>query len=248
MSVAELPRSSERHPPTGMLVRCRPAARRAVSAWYDVHVAGQSHLPATGPAIVAGNHIGILDGPLMAILSPRPVHALTKAEMFASRAGGFLLRSGQIPVDRFNPDPGALRQCLRVLRDGGVVGVFPEGTRGPGDLSRFHHGAAYLALVTGAPVVPATFLGTRLPGGASGSVPPRGSRIDLVLGESWSVEPSPWPRRREQVLHASALLLQHMRGQLDRACALTGRDLPGPLPAGQTEKDPDTGFVNRGTP
>ncbi|WP_110183521.1 lysophospholipid acyltransferase family protein [Nocardioides solisilvae] len=248
MTLAELPRSSERHPPTRLLVRGRPLARRVVGRWYDVRVSGSDRVPTAGPVIVAGNHIGILDGPLLAVLAPRPVHALTKSEMFSGPLGRLLHRAGQVPVDRFHPDKAAVRQCLRVLRDGGAVGVFPEGTRGAGDLSRFHHGAAYLALVTGAPVVPTTFLGTRLPGGASGSVPPRGSRLDVVFGEPWTVTAQPWPRRREQLLHASALLLQHMRDELDRACALTGRDLPGPLPAGQTEKDPDTGFVNRGTP
>ena len=121
--------------------------------------------------ILASNHIGIIDGPLLAVFSPRPVHALTKQEMFEGRLGRFLRASGQIPLDRFHADPGAIRSCLRVVRDGGVAGIFPEGTRGDGELHRFHHGAAYLALVTGAPVVPVTMLGTRPPGGG-GQRPP----------------------------------------------------------------------------
>ncbi|WP_114424590.1 lysophospholipid acyltransferase family protein [Nocardioides houyundeii] len=253
---AELPRSSDRHPPRQMLHRLRPLARAVVRQRYDVRVAGESHVPTHGPALLAANHIGALDGPLLAAFSPRPVHALTKHEMFTGRAGRLLLRSGQIPLNRFDPDPRAIRTCLRVLREDGVVGIFPEGKRGAGDLSRFHHGAAYLALVTGAPVVPVTFLGTRPAGAASSALPRRGDRIDIVFGSSWQVQQQPWPRRREQVLHASALLLEHMRGELDRACALTGRDLPGPLPAGgtnsesdrATDNDPDTGFVKRGTP
>ena len=60
-----------------------------------------------------------------------------------------------------------MKTCLRVLRDGGVVGIFPEGTRGAGEFDRFHRGAAYLALVTGAPVVPVVILGTREPGGGT---------------------------------------------------------------------------------
>lgn len=248
MTHAELPRSSDRHPATAMLTRLRPPARAAVRRRWTVRVHGQAHVPARGGAILAANHIGALDGPLLAMFSPRPVHALTKSEMFTGRLAGFLHRAGQIPVDRFRVDPGAVRSCLRVLRDGGVVGIFPEGRRGAGDLTRFHHGAAYLALVTGAPVVPTTFLGTRLPGGHTGSVPPRGAAIDIVFGEPFEVAAQPWPRRREQVLHASALLLEHMRGELERACALTGRSLPGPLPAGESDKDPDTGFVKRGTP
>jgi 1-acyl-sn-glycerol-3-phosphate acyltransferase len=256
MNHAELPRSSERHPPRQMLTRLRPPARALLRQRYDVRVAGESHVPARGGAILAANHIGVLDGPLLAVFAPRPVHALTKHEMFSGRAGRVLRGAGQIPLNRFDPDPRAIRTCLRVLRDDGVVGIFPEGRRGAGDLSRFHHGAAYLALVTGAPVVPVTFLGSRPPGGRTGALPRRGDRVDVVFGPPWRVPKQPWPRRREQVLHASALLLEHMRGELDRALALTGRALPGPLPVGKTDSaadcatdnDPDTGFVKRGTP
>ena len=79
--------------------------------------------PADGPVVVAGNHVGLIDGPLMAIFAPRPVHALTKQEMFQGRAGRFLRVSGQIRLDRDNTDPDAVRTALRVLRLGGAVGV-----------------------------------------------------------------------------------------------------------------------------
>ena len=244
-----LPRTDRTRAPVRFVLRTnRWWARWLLRRRYDVRLHGADLVPADGPVIYEANHIGILDGPLVAIFGPRPAHALTKQEMFTGRARRLLERSGQIPVDRFHPDPAAVKTCLRVLRSGGVVGIFPEGRRGPGDLSRFHHGAAYLALVTGAPVIPVTFLGTRPTGGHAGAVPARGSSVDLVFGAPWQCEPHPWPRRREQVLHASALLLQHMRGELDRARALTGRDLPGPLPAGETESDPDTGFVQQGAP
>lgn len=246
MNPHELPRSSEVHPATARLHRWRPAARRVLARRYDIRLHDTGNVPSTGGAILAGNHIGIIDGPLMVICAPRPVHALTKREMFRGRLGSFLLEAGQIPLDRFATDPAAVKSCLRVLRDGGVVGLFPEGTRGAGELERFHHGAAYLALVTGTPVVPVTFLGTRRPGGHRSSLPRRGDRLDLVFGDPWHTEPLPWPRRREQIRGASALLWEHMRAELDRARSLTGRELPGPLPAGETESDPDTGFVQRG--
>ena len=85
----------------------------------------------------------------------------------------FLLGSGQIPLDRFNADPLAVKRCLRVLRSGGVVGIFPEGSRGAGEFDRFHTGAAYLALVTGAPIIPVVQFGTREPGADSQRCPPR---------------------------------------------------------------------------
>lgn len=246
--MTELPASSERHPPRLLLRALRPVARAAVRAKWPVAVHGADQAPATGPVILAPNHIGIIDGPLLAVFAPRPVHVLTKQEMFAGRLGPLLRASGQISLDRFACDPGAIKSCLRVLRDGGVVGVFPEGTRGDGGLHRFHHGAAYLALVTGAPVVPVSMLGTREPGGHRNALPPRGGSIDIVVGAPWRTTQEPWPRRREHVLATSALLREHMRSELDRALSLTGRTLPGPLPSGEQEDDPDTGFVDQGAP
>ena len=247
MSHLEPPSSAHvPHPQRLMLHRLRPPAARYFRRRYVVRVHGADLVPRQGPVVFAANHIGVLDGPLLAIFAPRPVHALTKEEMFEGRTGRFLRRSGQIPLDRFASDPRAVRTSLRVLRDGGVVGVFPEGTRGDGELHRFHHGAAYLALVSGAPVVPVILLGTRMPGGDIGSVPPRGSPIDLVFGEPVEVGARPWPRTRGMVRETSMLLRERMLATLDEARAQTGRELPGPLPAGQGEEDPETGLLDEG--
>lgn len=232
------------HPPRQLLYRGRPAAQRVVSRRYDVRLHGTDQVPAVGPVIFVANHIGVLDGPLLALFAPRPVHALTKIEMFRGRTGQLLRRTGQIPIDRFAADPRAVRTALRVLRDGRVVGVFPEGTRGDGELHRFHHGAAYLALVTGAAVVPVIILGSREPGGGIDSTPTRGSRIDLVFGRPVTIDAQPWPRSKGMVREASMLLRGRLLETLDEARELTGRDLPGPLPAGQTEDDPATGLVD----
>ncbi|MDZ5662312.1 lysophospholipid acyltransferase family protein [Nocardioides sp. S-58] len=240
---ADLPRSSEQHPATRLLRALRPPAGWLVRRRWRVRVHGDDRVPARGGVILAANHVGIIDGPLLAVLAPRPVHALTKLEMFEGRLGGFLRRTGQVPLDRYHPDPGAVRSCLRVLRDGGVVGIFPEGTRGDGELHRFHHGAAYLALVSGAPVVPVTMIGTRPPGGGSNALPERGGAIDVVFGRPWHTTQQPWPRTREQVGATSVLLWGHMLSELDSALSQTRRSLPGPLPAGQSEDDPDTGLV-----
>jgi len=124
-----------------------------------------------------------------------------------------------------------------------VAGIFPEGTRGDGELHRFHHGAAYLALVTGAPVVPVTMLGTRPPGGGGNALPARGDTVDLVFGQPWRTTQQPWPRTREHVAATSVLLRGHLLSELATAVGDTRRSLPGPLPAGQSEDDPDTGLV-----
>lgn len=227
-----------RHPARVALHGGRPTARWLIRRWYDVRVHHPERFPASGPVIVSSNHIGFVDGPLLGIFAPRPVHALTKQEMFHGALGGFLRVAGQISVDRFRPDPRAVRACLRVLRSGGVVGVFPEGTRGNGELDRFHRGAAYLALVTGAPIVPVTIVGSREPGGHTGSLPPRRSRIDLVLGSPVHIDAVPWPRNKNHVAECSLELRDLMLAELRTALDETGRRLPGPLPAGEHEPLP----------
>ncbi len=249
MSVHDtLPRTTTTpHPPMRLMRALRPLSRWILRRRYDVRVHGAQHVPAVGPVIFAANHAGIIDGPLLAVFAPRPVHALTKIEMFSGRLGPFLFRTGQIPLDRCATDPRAVKLALRVLRDGRTVGIFPEGHRGAGELDRFHRGAAYLALVSGAPVVPVTLIGTRDPGGHTGSIPARGGRLDLVFAAPYSFDPIPWPRRRDRVEQASLELRERMLHDLREALAATGRSLPGPLPAGEQLPDPSGGVTGTTT-
>lgn len=245
----ELPRSDRaRYPRRAMLSGLRPVARFVIRRRCEVRVHGVDNVPTRGPVIFAANHMGVADGPILATFGPRPVHALTKIEMFDSRLAWVLRGAGQIPVDRFHTDPAAVKTCLRVLRDGGAVGIFPEGRRGGGDLERFHRGAAYFGLASGAPIVPVIFLGTREPGGHTESLPARRGTVDMLFGTPYSLPATPWPRTREQVGHASALLREHLLTTLDHALAITGRDLPGPLPADEVEPDPATGVTDQGAP
>jgi len=236
------------HPPRWLLYPHRWFGRFVVRRRFAVVERGKELVPNDGPVIVAANHIGVADGPLMVLFGPRPVHALTKQEMFQGRLGTLLRTSGQIRLDRFHADPGAVKTCLRVLADGHVVGLFPEGTRGAGDLARFHRGAAYLALVSGAPVVPLTFFGTREPGAGTNALPPRRGRVDLVYGAPYRTQQAPWPRTKKQVEATALDLRVHMLVALDAARTLTGRTLPGPLPPGQAEADPTTSAIPGGTP
>ena len=212
-----------------MLHGLRPAFSAVIRRRWDVEVRQAERVPASGPVVIAGNHIGFLDGPLMAIVGPRPVHALTKHEQFSGPLGAFLHGAGQIPVVREAPDPYALRIALRVLRDGGVVGMFPESTRGGGEMLTAAGGAAYLALVTGAPVVPVSFLGTRLPGSSS-TFPPTGSRLAVSYGSPITVEQRPWPRRSEEVRALTERIRLAIVETADDASRATGMKLPGPLP------------------
>lgn len=237
--MSELPHSAPEHPPSHLLRALRAPSRWLVRRRFSVRLHGVDTVPTSGPIIFASNHVGVADGPLLAIFSPRPVHVLTKREMFDLPVmGPFLRTSGQIPLDRFASDPAAVRSCLRVLREGNAVGIFPEGARGAGEFDRFHRGAAYLAMVSGAPIVPVIQFGTREPGAGMGALPRRGGMVEMVFGPAYHVDPVPWPRTREHVQGVSLLLREHLLVHLAAARTVTGRELPGPLPVAEVDPSP----------
>lgn len=213
----------------------RPTAQRYLHLRWDIGLHGADRVPKTGPVILTSNHIGWLDGPLLVALAPRLVHALTKFEMFAGRAGRLLRATGQIPVERTTIDVTAVRRCVRALRDDQAVVVFPEARRGGGEWDRLRNGYAYLALVTGAPIVPVTVFGTRERGESVSQLPPNGRRIDVVYGEPIAVRAEPWPRRRDLVERTGQQLRARLVEHLGEAKTLTGRETPGPPPTPDPE-------------
>ena len=135
----------------------RVIGRGLTRALARLTVAGD--VPA-GPLLLAANHTALIDGPLLYALLPRPAAFLTKAESFRGPVGTLLRHTQQIPVRRGVAEREPLLAALGFLDAGGIVGVFPEGTRGAGDVSSVRHGIAYLAVRSGAPVVPVAVHGT----------------------------------------------------------------------------------------
>ncbi|MGN6302303.1 MAG: lysophospholipid acyltransferase family protein [Angustibacter sp.] len=167
-------------------------------------------VPTSGPVLFASNHTSFLDGPLVFGLAPRPVHFLVKTEMFHGLTGWFLDRFGQIPVDRSGVDRSALHSALEVLQTGGAVGVFPEGSRGLGDVATVHEGITWLAMRSGAPVVPVACLGTRVAGDEVGRPPRPLHRVAVAFGDPVTLQaPAGIPRRV-----ASRELTEQLRGTL----------------------------------
>lgn len=189
-------------------------------------------VPATGPVLLASNHTGLIDGPLVFGLAPRPAHFVVKQEMFHGFSGWVLRQMGQIPIDRSFADRTAIRTALAVLARGGVVGVFPEGSRGRGDVAAVHAGVTFLAMASGAPVVPVACLGTR-PDGGSISRPPRpGNRLAVVFGDPFTLTAAPGVPRRQ----ASKALTEQVRVTLAEhvraSAARTGIAIYDSPPAG----------------
>lgn len=172
----------------------------------SLRVEGAHHVPTDGPVLLAGNHSGILDGPLVFFVSPRPASLLTKSEVFVgpwARACGWL---GLIPVHRGQADRAALQAGLAHLAGGGALGVFPEGTRGSGGLDEITDGLAYLALRSGAPIVPIAVIGTgaALPKGKT--VPKLRAPVRVVFGPPVTIEAVGDPRARRTVRDAAEQL------------------------------------------
>jgi 1-acyl-sn-glycerol-3-phosphate acyltransferase len=226
----ELPSTAGVRVPRSRLITAgRFVPRAVIRTWWNLEIHGAENVPASGPVVMAANHVGWLDGPMLAICAPRVVHALTKQEMFDGPLGFFLKATGQIELDRLHVDVSAIRVAVKSLHAGQVVGVFPEGRRGPGDMASPRAGAAYLALVTGAPVVPVAFLGTRLPGGADGSIPPRGARLAMTFGEPVDLGTQPWPRTQQDLADAAVGVTDAILQTIRTAERATGMTLPGPL-------------------
>ena len=133
-----------------LLYRGRSRCPLAIRRRWRAPAARRGTCPRPAAVMMPANHVGWLDGPLLAICSPRPVHALTKEEMFEGPLGAFLHASGQIPLDRHHVDVRAIRSGGAHPRGRRRRGGLPRGGRGAGgaDLAS-RRGAAYLALVTG---------------------------------------------------------------------------------------------------
>lgn len=213
--------------------------RRATASYvrrrWDIHLRGQDYVPDTGPVILASNHIGWLDGPLLFQTAPRPVHVLVKEEEFVRRTGWLLRFVGQIKVARDRTDSGAIRRAIGALGADQCVVIFPEGKRGDGEFTVFKGGVAYLALVTGAPVVPVAIFGTRQPAEPPSARPARGTRLDVVYGAPIQFPMQGWPRDRGMLEDAGDQILDHLQAHISWSKDALKRDLPGPLPTGSPD-------------
>jgi 1-acyl-sn-glycerol-3-phosphate acyltransferase len=200
---------------------------------WKPRVLGAWKVPATGPAILAVNHSHNIDGPMVMGVAPRPTHFLIKKEAFIGPLDPFLLAIGQLKVDRETTDRTAITDALGVLSSGGVLGIFPEGTRGDGDFASLRAGLAYFAVRSGAPIVPVAVLGSsdkssRL----TKALPPLRSRVDVVFGDPFEAGDGSGRRTRKALDEATARIQKQLSAHLDHARRLTGRPENAGRPTG----------------
>lgn len=161
---------------------------RGVARWvWRLEVVGAERVPLQGAAIIAPNHLSVLDPPLIGCACPRELRYLAKAELFRNRAvGWFLRRLGGFPVERGTADVSAIRTALNFLKDGRAVIIFIEGTRGDGTrLLPPTPGVTLLARQSGAAVVPTAIVGTDK-AWRKGTKLPRRAPIKVAFGQPFT--------------------------------------------------------------
>ena len=150
---------------------------------FGLRVEGREHIPRSGAAIIAANHVSFLDPVVVAIAAGRPIHFMAKEELFRFRPFGWLLQQYHVfPVSRRRADLHAMKRALSLLEQGEIIVIFPEGTRGDGSqLGAAKPGIGLIAARSGAPVIPAFHRGAEkaLPRGARF---PRPHRITVKFG------------------------------------------------------------------
>lgn len=193
--------------------------------WWRTTVLGRENVPRRGGLLYAGNHTSLIDGPIIVGASPRPAHFLVKASMFSGIGGWYLHGVGQIPVD---PTSGrtTLAIAKAVIARGDVVGVFPEGHRGAGDAASSQPGLAWLALQTGAPVVPVAIVGARRSGERLSKVPWPGRRLLVRFGEPFSVVAGAGQSGRVALAAANETIRERLAAHITETLAVTGLVLP----------------------
>lgn len=155
-------------------------------------VVGLEHVPKQGPVILASNHLSFIDSIFLPLVVDRPVVFLAKSEYFTGKGlKGWATRlffqaANQLPIDRSGgkASEASLNTGLRVLREGSILGIYPEGTRSPdGRLYRGRTGVARMVLEAGVPVVPVAMIGTAevMP---IGTRVPKVRRVGIVFGEA----------------------------------------------------------------
>jgi 1-acyl-sn-glycerol-3-phosphate acyltransferase len=128
---------------------------------YRIHIEGTENIPKKGGAVFLCNHTTLIDSFIIGCLLPRKIYYMTKSTEFESGAQRlFFYMSRTFPVRRYDIDPISLRNAMRVLDFGGMVGIYPEGERTwDGQMLPFRIGTIRFLLAAGVPIVPAGISG-----------------------------------------------------------------------------------------
>jgi 1-acyl-sn-glycerol-3-phosphate acyltransferase len=197
---------------------------------FRTRIEGTEHIPSSGPAIVAGNHVSGLDGVVLALVTGsrgrRMTRFLVAAEFFRKLWCGWALRLyRQIPLRRGERDQGALDVAIETIRGGALAGIFPEGTVNAdpeAGLLRGRKGAARIALATGAPVVPVGIWGTQARWPKPGLHLRRPWRPVVAISYGDPISPKGDPESTDDVQAFTDVMIDALTVRTDRARELAG--------------------------
>jgi 1-acyl-sn-glycerol-3-phosphate acyltransferase len=197
---------------------------------FRTRIEGTEHIPSSGPAIVAGNHVSGLDGVVLALVTGSRGRRMTKflvaAEFFHKLWCGWALRLyRQIPLRRGERDQGALDVAIETIRGGALAGIFPEGTVNAdpeAGLLRGRKGAARIALATGAPVVPVGIWGTQARWPKPGLHLRRPWRPVVAISYGDPISPKGDPESTDDVQAFTDVMIDALTVRTDRARELAG--------------------------
>lgn len=177
----------------------------ALKPIYRMEIIGREHFPKEGGVLLCANHIDALDPPMVGVTSPRTVNFMAKEELFKLPVlKGILPKVHAFPVKRGLSDRQALRTAVNLLKEGQVVGLFPEGTRNKtGKLGKGFSGAGFFALRGNAVVVPCAIIG-----------PYKAFRkVKIVYGEPIDMEPYRESKARPE--EVTEVIMSHIQKLLD---------------------------------
>ncbi len=148
--------------------------------FYRVKVEGIENIPEEGPVLLYANHPSAWDMILIACFMKRKIHFMAKVELFKNPLFAYILRKlGAFPISRGTGDVGSIKTVFKLLKQGKVVGIFPEGTRTPKkNLNKGKGGAAMFALRSNAPVLPVAVVWNKK----------KFTTLRLVFGETFVLE------------------------------------------------------------
>jgi 1-acyl-sn-glycerol-3-phosphate acyltransferase len=205
----------------------------ALRRCYKVDVKGLGHLPHRGPMVLAANHRSFMDSIFLALVTPRPITFIAKAEYWDSWRTAWMFRAtGQIPLRRGSPSGAyqAMESAGKVLAEHGIIGIYPEGTRSrDGGLHLGNTGAARLAQAHGAPIVPVGLIGTESVQAPEESLPHLFKPVSVRFGAPHHLPAPHRPRRRKAELQGATERLMHA------IAALSGQDYLGDAASEQEE-------------
>ncbi|TQR19787.1 lysophospholipid acyltransferase family protein [Psychrobacillus vulpis] len=178
----------------------------ALNPVYRFEVIGADKFPKEGGILLCANHIAALDPPVVGINAPRPVNFMAKEELFQIPILKSILPGVHaFPVKRGMSDRDALRRAIKLLKDGEVVGLFPEGTRSKdGELGKGFSGAGFFALRGEANVVPCAIIGPYKPF----------KRLKVVYGEM--IDMQPFRDRKASAEEVTEVIMDHIKQLLDQ--------------------------------